>query len=372
VIDQDNIARQVLRNCEISDARHAGLFSICGLALRLRDLYKWEKGLDPWVEKDSSQILDWIGNKEEEWEKIAETQYLNLSITINGREYDPFDTTALNAILEPHNLFYGAGYARSLKPTFFLAAIEEKSNARQYPVFTLGRELARDLLTIPALTQNNAILWRKESARMYLWDQILYIKKSGRQALRFALEQCGLKDQRPKTLHRNLATILAAQKETYIYHELGEIMDTVFDRTVWREVIAAYPHTPVELLTRAVKDLLADTNEFGTLRNFIRKRKASPIAFYVAFIDGLAKILFADLVSSFHEFAQTGNWKVIESAVDAGFQNAKDYAEQIITIHTAGKQKENKDWAQKEIENRLIDNLVPIKTSSPSKSSPQP
>ena len=141
MIDQDNIARQVLRNCEISDARHAGLFSICGLALRLRDLYKWEKGLDPWVEKDSSQILDWIGNKEEEWEKIAETLYLNLSI--NGREYEPFDTATINAILEPHHLFYGAGYARSLKPTFFLAAIEDKSKARQYPVYTLGRELAR-------------------------------------------------------------------------------------------------------------------------------------------------------------------------------------------------------------------------------------
>ena len=54
-IDPGNITRQVLRNCEISDARHAGLFSICGLALRLRDLYKWEKGLDPWVEKDSSR-----------------------------------------------------------------------------------------------------------------------------------------------------------------------------------------------------------------------------------------------------------------------------------------------------------------------------
>jgi hypothetical protein len=84
----------------------------------------------------------------------------------------------------------------------------------------------------------------------------------------------------------------------------------------------------------------------------------------VAFIDGLAKILFADLVSSFDEFVQTGNWKVIESAVDAGFQNAKHYAEQIITIHTAGKQKENKKWAQKEIENRLINNLMPATTSS--------
>ena len=66
------IASQVLENCSISDSRHAGLYSICGLALRLRDLYKWEKGLDPWVEKDSSEILEWIGKKEEKWEDLAD------------------------------------------------------------------------------------------------------------------------------------------------------------------------------------------------------------------------------------------------------------------------------------------------------------
>ena len=214
---------------------------------------------------------------------------------------------------------------------------------------------------MPALNQDNAILWRKESARMFLWDQMLYIKKSGRRALRFALAQCGLKDQNPKTLHRNLTTILAAQKETYIYHELGEIMDGVFDRVVWRDVIATHPHTPVELLARAVKDLLADTNEFGALRFFIRNRRAASIALYVAFIDGLSKNLFADLVSNFDEFMATGDWKIIEDAVDAGFKKAKHYAEQIIEIHAEGKQKHDKDWTQREIEDRLISNLIPQK-----------
>jgi hypothetical protein len=43
-----SFTRQVLRNCDISDADHAGFYSICGLALRLRDLYKWENQLPPW------------------------------------------------------------------------------------------------------------------------------------------------------------------------------------------------------------------------------------------------------------------------------------------------------------------------------------
>ena len=43
----NRVARQILDNCEISDAQHAGLYSTCGLALRLRDLYKWEHRLNP-------------------------------------------------------------------------------------------------------------------------------------------------------------------------------------------------------------------------------------------------------------------------------------------------------------------------------------
>ena len=51
MLDIEKIKNQVQRNCDISDSKHAGLFSVCGLALRLRDLYKWDNGLAPWVEK---------------------------------------------------------------------------------------------------------------------------------------------------------------------------------------------------------------------------------------------------------------------------------------------------------------------------------
>ncbi|MBW2517817.1 MAG: hypothetical protein JRE88_13620, partial [Deltaproteobacteria bacterium] len=187
----EDLTRQVLHNCDISDAQHAGLYSTCGLALRLRDLYKWEHRLNPWEEKDTSEILDWIGEKEALWEKLADAKQTD--IAIQGNVYDLYDTSAINAILEPRGLFYGAGYAFSLKPSFFLAEIEDKRHNNGYAVYSLGRELARDLLTLPALTQDRQILLRTDSARMYLWDQMVYIKKSGRPALRYALEHCGLK-----------------------------------------------------------------------------------------------------------------------------------------------------------------------------------
>jgi hypothetical protein len=356
------ITRQVLRNCSISDARYAGLFSICGLALRLRDLYKWEKGLEPWVEKNASEIAEWIGEKENTWDELSQTEFVK--ITISGRSYDPFDAGSINGAIEPHGLLYGAGYAYGLKPSFFLAPIECIKEIDGHRIYILGRELARDLLTTPALSQNKRILIRRQSAKFFLWDNIFFIKKSGRQALNFALESYGLKEPYLADLHHHLEKIFDDEIGTYIYHELGEIKDTIFDRTIWQEVIAALPNTPVELLVRAVKDLLADTNEYGTLRYITSNRKAASLALYIAFLDGIRKLLFPELTAAFKEFAITRNWMVIEQAVLKGFSTAKHYAETICSIYTAGKQDKDVSWARSEIEKRLLTPLGIAKDSN--------
>jgi len=352
----EDITGQVLTNCDIADSHHAGLYSICGLALRLRDLYKWEKGLDPWVEKDPSEVLKWIGDKEEKWEKLLEKEFGD--ITILGRSFDPFDVTEINAVIEPHGFIYGGGYARSLKPTFFLASIEEKKEVDGYTVFILGHELARDLLTIPALSQDNCIFVRQEPAKLFLWDQIFYITKSGRYALKFAFEIYGLKDPTPKELQRNFARIAVDETDKYIYHELGEIQDTVFDRHLWREIIAAFPHTPIELLVRTVKDLLADTNEYGTLPYLTRERKTASLAFYVAFLESFTKEIFPQIIEAFLKFTHTYDWLLIEQAVAEGYHTVKSYAEAITRIYRRGKAQNDMKWVEHEITQRFLSTLV--------------
>jgi hypothetical protein len=355
MIDLDDIIRQVLDNCSISDARHAGLYSVCGLALRLRNLYKWEKGLDPWVEGEPSAILEWIGDKEEEWDARAERDFHE--ITIVGNPYDPFDTRGINGVLESHGVYYGVGYVHSLKPTFFLAVVEDKKQVNGHTVFVLGQELARDLLTVPALSQGDCIILRRESAKLFLWDQIFYVRKSGRDALRFALELHGLDPLQPQALHRNLEMLCSSEMESYMYHELGEIQDTIFDRDMWREIIGAFPHSPVELLARAVKDLLADTNQYGTLRHIAREDKAASLGLYVAFVGGLTKELFPELTEAFQDFIKTRDWKVIGRAISAGFDTAKHYAESLCRIYRTGREKKDPEWAAAEIEKQL---LVPL------------
>jgi hypothetical protein len=347
-----NVAGQVQANCDISDADHAGVFSICGLALRMRDLYKWEKELPPWKEKADEDILDWIGRREDVWDEVRETPYR--SITINGTRFEAFDTDGINRVLASSGLFYGAGYAYSLKPTFFLAGIESETKVGGQRVLRLGRELARDLLTLPAMSKDGVIVLRTAAARMYLWDQIQYLKKSGKPFLHYALAQCGVNGNDQDALRNVLPKLFAAQAETYVHHEVGEMTDRVFDRETWQAIIADYPHTPVELIVRAVKDFLADTSENGTLPYLIKTGRTVSLALYAAFLDGIGRELFPQFRPAFARYMENGELKPVEQAVADGYDKARKMAQDIMRLYRVDRKAKGKEWFAEEVSRRYL------------------
>ena len=346
----------VRRNCNISDAGGSSIFSICGMALRLRDLNKWEQGLPPWAEEDPDRLLGWIDKREQAWDSIAgtvgENQFEPLSL--GGKTFDPFDTPGLNRMLAPLGLFYGAGYARSLKPTFFLAEIRETRDIDGIPVMVLGRELARDLLTIPALNQDGAVVFRQEAARLFLWDQMAYLKKSGQRFLSFALRNCGLPDTGRESRITYFESILAAQEPTYLYHETGELRDRVLARETFREIVSQFPHSPVELLVRTVKDLLADTGPCGTLAHIISTGNTAGLGFYAAFQDGLFRPMFPELRMAAEKFVSDRDWAGIEQAKAKGFHTAKAYARDLLALFQEGRDNGDMDRAGASINERLV------------------
>ena len=348
----ETIVKQVVRNCNISDARFAGFYSVCGLALRLRDLYKWEVGLAPWAEGEPSKVLDWIGERENLWESLATENFEG--IRINGSSYDAFDAGAINGEIASLGLVYGAGYVHSLKPTFFLASLEERKTVQGHSVRILGKELARDLVTLPAFVQDGSVIIRRESGEHFLWNQIAYLKGSGRAALSYALRAHGLNDDRPTTLRDNLRALFSEQMETYIHHELGELFDRTFEPDLWREIIATFPHTPIELLARSVKDLLADTHERGTLAHIVRNRKRASLGFYAAFLDGLRKVLFPEMVKAFSEFSAKEEWPQIERAMNDGRKTATKYAQAMSVLFLRGKERGDPTWAEREMQAQLL------------------
>jgi hypothetical protein len=279
-------------------------------------------------------------------------------ISIQGREFEPFDTNTINALLEPTGYYYGAGYAHGLKPTFFLAHLENKEHIDGTPVVVLGKELARDLLTIPALTQDHCVILRQDSARLHLWDKMFYLKKSARPALQFALANCGLDNENGDDLQQKLEAVSDVHRDNYIYHEIGEMRDTVFDPEEWREMIADYSQSPVELLVRSVKDLLADTNEHGTLRHIVADRNAAAFGLYTAFIDGLAKEIFFEITPAFQEFAASGDWQPVSGAVESGYSKASHISRQIIRLHREGKKKNDTKGSRCAIEQQILGSII--------------
>lgn len=355
--DLDELIRHVRRNCDISDARHGGVFSVCGLALRLRDLFKWERGLAPWEEGDPAEVLDWIGVREEYWETLADSDYA--ALCMNGRSWEPFDTAGANSVLSTLGLYYGAGYARGLKPTFFLAAVEGRREIEGCSIYILGHEMARDLLTLPALSQGRTILLRRESAHRLLWDQISYVAPSARRALHAAMHACNITDYRPSALQRDLHKLLEVQEAIHLQHELGEIHETEFRRELWQEIIAAFPLTRVELLTRHVKDLLADTNALGPLRWILRTRSVAGLALYVAFADRVTKALFPEMTACLEDVLRKDDWAAVSQSVDAGHGAAKRYADAIAEIFCDGKRRNDLAGVEARIERHLGAYLAP-------------
>ena len=122
-----DLRRQVQKNCDISDARHAGVYSLCGLLLRMRDLYKWEHEMVPWLEPEPADLMGWMEDREQYWEEITGREIA--AVVLGGESFDPYDMDGLNVRLRPLGLVYGAGYGIGMKPTFFLAECAESTSA---------------------------------------------------------------------------------------------------------------------------------------------------------------------------------------------------------------------------------------------------
>ena len=350
-MDVDKLNNGVRFNCDVTDAKHAGIYSVCGLVMRLRDLYKWEHRMPPWHEDDPDKVLQWIGDKETHWEELMDTEFQALAI--NGRSFDAFDAAGINHLINPVGLFYGAGYAQSLKPTFFLADIDASLSIDGRLVWILGHENARDLLTLPAFSQDGQVVLRSEAGRMFLWDQILYLGNAGRRAFEFAMQACGLKDSDATTVRHHFDDVWNIQKNIYIRHEVGELEEIIFDRDTWQSMVATYPHTAVELFIRTLKDLLADTSEKGTLPDLIRNENAAGLGLYLAFGNGITRMLTQPLICAFDAFVTEADWDCITEASHAVREAISLHTRQVTSIYAEGCHRRDLPWAQQTIENEM-------------------
>lgn len=317
------LCQSVQRNCDISDAKDNGIYTICTLFLKFRNLYKWEKNIEPWCEPESTDLLDWISEKETFWQTIGDEPFSR--IHVNGRDVDPFHVEPVNAHLSSSNLIYGAGYGRSMKAVFFLAERLEEKTEEGCPVIILGHEVSRELAAPFAMRQEGVIYVRREPLRYFFWDQIMEIRPSGKDALHYVLQCYNLINDAGRVdyalLRDKLDSIIDEEMAAVIYHEVGEAVDNSIDRNTFEKAIAAFPSSPIELLVRALKDILADTNPRGMVGYILAEKKKTSLGFYVTFLSGLHKVLFPEMPEAFRKFSVHGDWREIERATAACRRN---------------------------------------------------
>ncbi len=262
-------------------------------------------------------------------------------VVLGEERFEPYDMAGLNVRLRPLGLVYGAGYGIGMKPTFFLAECAESSSVGSLRIDVVGRELARDIFMTPAMRRGDQIFARRSCMFFFLWDQIFEARPSAREAAEFGFARYGAD---PDEIRRNAARfadllerIAERELETWVYHEIGEALETGFDGSLWQEIVSAYANTPVEIFARVLRDVLADTNPEGLLGHIVKNRIESSLGFYVAFQRAISRAVFPEIREAFFRFRQTGDWDLIETARESGRRNMYRQVASLERLHREAK-----------------------------------
>ncbi|MFN3480196.1 MAG: Sfum_1244 family protein [Thermodesulfovibrionales bacterium] len=326
-MDLDKIIEQVKYNCNVSDARFWGYYSICGLLLRMRGLYRHEKGLMPWEKIPSDDISFWIGERERLWKELEEQDFQ--PIDVNGKGLGPFEIEAINRELNERGLVYGGGYSTFGKPAFFLARLKEKKHFYDYNVYYAEKELCRDLSTSIAMLQGICIFMRKEPLELILYEKVEEMRsKRFKSLLDRAFSLYGIEKDSPEklALYEKIKDISDDISEIFIYHEIGEAVEDRYG-IQWQDVAGS--DRWLELHLRGIKDLLADTSDYGPLNLIIKRQDERLLLFYLLFLDGIRKTLLPEMMNSFQTFIDSGDWGVLEKARIKGYERARSIIKEI-------------------------------------------
>jgi hypothetical protein len=357
--DMETLIHQIKKNCNISDAKYWGAFSICTFLFKLRELYRVENCIKPWEKIQHNEIDEWICKREKLWKELEDKDFED--IIIDGNVYGPFEVEKINTALEKHGLVYGAGFGVYMKPSFFLADLISKEKVDVYDIYTSGHEYARDLSGHIAMLQDKTIFARVDVTRQFLWEkyeELRFTRKSDG-PLVFAFSKYFIihKEDPSEDIYRRISLVAQSELETYIHHELGEAFEEVKIGGEWNFLLAELSSSrKAELFARSVKDILSDTSEKGMIKHIIRNYKQGSLGFYLVYLSGYRKLLFPEIAEAFQGFTQRGDWGLIDNARKAGYTKAKGYAERLLSIYKT--HKSEKEWIPKYIEHEMLSELL--------------
>jgi hypothetical protein len=278
-------------NCHISDARHAGDYSLCIYLLKMREFFRWEQGIALTESLSREAVGSWLSEREALWDDLVEAAYAPLPVY--RERIAPFDEAAINARLRPHGLVYGSGLGAGNKPLFFLGTLLSAERREGLEVIVVADEHARDLAAPPAMLRDGTITVRRESLRRMLWERIEAWQWRQRDSrLGALLDAYGFNDDPEDALER----MTEHEIETVVLHELGEARAGEILGPDWERMLLALGRSKGEVYARAVRDHIADC--LVTLPTLLERNDRAALDFYLASLDGPRKALFPALATS--------------------------------------------------------------------------
>ncbi len=316
----------VQRNCDVSDARFAGDYTLCVYLLKMREFCRWSEGISFTDVMDSDAVGAWVDRRESYWASLQDQDYLPL--TIGDGRYEPLDADRINADLIAQGCVYGGGIGRFSKPYFFLGELLRMESSRGYKVFVAGREYARELVAPPAMAQGNNIFVRRECLRRMLWEKIEDWRWQKRQNAMARAMQSYRFDRNPESA---LERMTENELEAVILHEIGEVVAGGLIGAVWDEMLITVARTSAETTARAVRDLLADC--LTTLPALLDEENRPSLHFYFANLTPLRKDLFPALVKAYSNWVEGDDLRQLKSVVRDGKTHWLSVADRIVDAY---------------------------------------
>ena len=316
----------VQKNCDIADAQHAANYTLCVYLLKMREYFRWENGYSYTDTLPKEEIGNWVQERESLWESLEEQNFVPISI--DGKEYDPFDTENINQALASKGFVYSGGIGLRAVPHFFLAKLEDKEEYNDFTIYVSSDECARDLTAPPAMTMGKNVFIRREALRRYLWEKFQEWKwHEYENSMAKALSFYDFEND----IDGALDEMTENEIDAVAFHEIGEFISSQELGTEWKEMLIGLPRSRAEFMLRAVKDLYADC--LSTLPGLIENYNPASLHFYSANLVSMRKDLFPSFQQAYQTWIETDDLKPMKKLVAQGVKHWENTANQLLELY---------------------------------------
>ena len=326
----NSLCENVQHNCNIADARHAANYTLCIYLMKMREYYRWEKGYSYNEMLPKDDVGEWVAEREDLWEQLEQEKFL--PIKIDGKLFDPFDTDNINASLLNRGMVYSGGLGVRSVPHFFLGKLDTTQQYENFQVIVSAEECARDLGAPPAMTLGNTIFIRKESIRRMLWEKVQewqWHKQDNAMAKAVACYDFD------SDVNSAISRMTDAELNSIVLHEIGEIQSTGRLGPQWKEVLAEFSNSRLEIMLRAIKDLLADA--ISTLPVLVEDNNAASIHFYAANLTAMRKDLCPSFIESYQQWLADQNFEILQHWLTKSARHWQKTLETVLVLHQENK-----------------------------------